>query len=147
MRKLNWAENEDSEYAIRCLIAAWNVKYNNVHCLANLLAGLSQYHDWVGIRVVDAVLEDNRVGMEMNLARFNQRRISMAKYVGELYNYRMVDSAVVFAALYSFISFGVNTDATMDGTNLDPPEHLFRLRLSCTLLDTCGRYFDRGIDY
>ena len=144
MRKLNWNDKDDSDYAIKCLVAAWNVKYNNVHCLANLLAGLSQYHDWVGIRVVDAVLEDIRVGMEMNQARFNQRRISMTKYVGELYNYRMVDSGVVFATLYSFISFGVNTEATVDGTNLDPPEHLFRLRLACTLLDTCGRYFDRG---
>ena len=144
MRKLNWNDAEDSDYAIKCLVAAWNVKYNNIHCLANLLAGLSQYHDWVGIRVVDAVLEDIRVGMEMNQARFNQRRISMTRYVGELYNYRMVDSTVVFATLYSFISFGVNTDATVDGTNLDPPEHLFRLRLACTLLDACGRYFDRG---
>lgn len=27
---------------------------------------------------------------------------------------------------------------------LDPPEHLFRIRLVCTLLDTCGQYFDRG---
>ena len=27
---------------------------------------------------------------------------------------------------------------------LDPPEHLFRIRLICTLLDTCGQYFDHG---
>ena len=27
---------------------------------------------------------------------------------------------------------------------LDPPEHLFRIRLVCILLDTCGQYFDRG---
>ena len=27
---------------------------------------------------------------------------------------------------------------------LDPPEQLFRIRLVCTLLDTCGQYFDRG---
>ncbi len=27
---------------------------------------------------------------------------------------------------------------------LDPPEHLFRIRLVCTLLDSCGQYFDRG---
>lgn len=29
-------------------------------------------------------------------------------------------------------------------SELDPPEHLFRIRLVCTLLDTCGQYFDRG---
>jgi regulator of nonsense transcripts 2 len=29
-------------------------------------------------------------------------------------------------------------------SELDPPEHLFRIRLVCTLLDSCGQYFDRG---
>ena len=28
--------------------------------------------------------------------------------------------------------------------DIDPPEHLFRIRLVCTLLDSCGQYFDRG---
>ena len=27
---------------------------------------------------------------------------------------------------------------------LDPSGHLFRIRLICTLLDTCGQYFDHG---
>ena len=27
---------------------------------------------------------------------------------------------------------------------LDPPEHLFRIRLVCVLLETCGTYFDKG---
>ena len=54
----------------------------------------------------------------------------------------MVESAVIFRTLFSFISFGVNQDGSP--SPLDPPEHLFRLRLVCTLLDTCGQYFDRG---
>lgn len=54
----------------------------------------------------------------------------------------MVESAVIFRTLFSFISFGVNQDGSP--SPLDPPEHLFRIRLVCTLLDTCGQYFDRG---
>ena len=27
---------------------------------------------------------------------------------------------------------------------MDPPDDCFRVRLICTLLDTCGKYFDRG---
>lgn len=54
----------------------------------------------------------------------------------------MVESAVIFRTLYSFISFGINQDGSP--SSLDPPEHLFRIRLVCTLLDTCGQYFDRG---
>nr|XP_014342624.1 PREDICTED: regulator of nonsense transcripts 2 [Latimeria chalumnae] len=79
---------------------------------------------------------------KVNQPKFNQRRISSVKFLGELYNYRMVESAVIFRTLYSFISFGVNTDGT--SSPLDPPEHLFRIRLVCTVLDTCGQYFDRG---
>ena len=54
----------------------------------------------------------------------------------------MVESAVIFRTLFSFISFGVSPDGSPGP--LDPPEHLFRIRLVCTLLDACGQYFDRG---
>lgn len=29
-------------------------------------------------------------------------------------------------------------------TPLDPPDDFFRIRLVCTILDTCGMCFDRG---
>uniref|UniRef100_A0A665UN37 MIF4G domain-containing protein n=1 Tax=Echeneis naucrates TaxID=173247 RepID=A0A665UN37_ECHNA len=142
MRKLPWQDPEVKSYLICCMVNIWNVKYNSIHCVANLLAGLVAYQEDVGIHVVDGVLEDIRLGMEVNQPKFNQRRISSAKFLGELYNYRMVESAVIFRTLFSFISFGVNQDGSP--SPLDPPEHLFRLRLVCTLLDTCGQYFDRG---
>ncbi|XP_063782946.1 regulator of nonsense transcripts 2 isoform X2 [Pseudophryne corroboree] len=142
MRKLPWQDPEVKDYVICCMINIWNVKYNSIHCVANLLAGLVLYQEDVGIHVVDGVLEDIRLGMEVNQPKFNQRRISSTKFLGELYNYRMVESAVIFRTLYSFTSFGVNSDGS--SSPLDPPEHLFRIRLVCTILDTCGQYFDRG---
>uniref|UniRef100_A0A6Q2ZNT8 Regulator of nonsense transcripts 2 n=2 Tax=Esox lucius TaxID=8010 RepID=A0A6Q2ZNT8_ESOLU len=142
MRKLPWQDPECKGYLICCMVNIWNVKYNSIHCVANLLAGLVAYQEDVGIHVVDGVLEDIRLGMEVNQPKFNQRRISSAKFLGELYNYRMVESAVIFRTLFSFISFGVNSDGSP--SPLDPPEHLFRIRMVCTLLDTCGQYFDRG---
>ena len=45
---------------------------------------------------MDSVLEDIRLGMEVNLPKFNQRRVAQVKYLGELYNYRMVESADIF---------------------------------------------------
>ena len=60
--------------------------------------------------VVDAVLEDIRLCMETSLAQLNQRRIAMAKYLGELYNYQLVEANVIFRMLYAFISFGNNPD-------------------------------------
>ncbi|KAJ8381550.1 hypothetical protein SKAU_G00023280 [Synaphobranchus kaupii] len=142
MRKLPWQDSEVKNYLICCMVNIWNVKYNSIHCVANLLAGLVAYQEDVGIHVVDGVLEDIRLGMEVNQPKFNQRRISSAKFLGELYNYRMVESAVIFRTLFSFISFGVSPDG--EPSVLDPPEHLFRIRMVCTLLDTCGQYFDRG---
>lgn len=84
----------------------------------------------------------------------------MVKYLGELYNYRVLDSIVIFRTLYLLITFGVHLDGknnvdeylflfqenllASETSELDPPEHLFRIRLVCTLLDTCGQYFDRG---
>ena len=56
---------------------------------------------------MDGVLEDIRLQLEVVDPKFNQRRISVAKFLGELYNYRLIDSGVIFKVLYLFISFGV----------------------------------------
>lgn len=66
MRKLPWHDPETKSYLICCLVNIWNVKYNSIHCVANLLAGLVAYQEDVGIHVVDGVLEDIRLGMEVS---------------------------------------------------------------------------------
>lgn len=143
MRKLDWNNEEIAVYAIKCLTGAHKVKYFNIRCLANLLAGLVSYQEEVGTRVVDSILEDIRLGMEVNLPKFNQRRVAQVRYLGELYNYRMVESTDIFKVLYSLISFGVSMDPE-NPSPLDPPTHLFRIRLVCVLLETCGTYFSSG---
>jgi regulator of nonsense transcripts 2 len=143
MRKLDWEDEGIASYAIKCLTAAYNVKYLNIRCVGSLLAGLVAHYEAVGPLVVDGVLEDIRLCMEINLPKFNQRRIAMVKYLGELYNYRMVESGDIFRTLYLLITFGVSMDHAVPSP-LDPPEHLFRIRLVCTLLETCGQYFSGG---
>ncbi|XP_059153524.1 regulator of nonsense transcripts 2-like isoform X2 [Physella acuta] len=142
MRKLKWDDPEIAFYATKCLTSVWNIRYNSVHCAANLLAGIAPFHEHVAIQVVDGVLEDIRLGMEINHPKYNQRRVSCVKYLGELYNYRMVESSVIFKMLYSLITFGVSFDDKV--SILDPPEHLFRIRLVCVILETCGQFFDKG---
>uniref|UniRef100_A0A914UNX1 MIF4G domain-containing protein n=1 Tax=Plectus sambesii TaxID=2011161 RepID=A0A914UNX1_9BILA len=143
MRKVDWADEELSEYALKCLSAPWNVKYSSVQYLASVVAGLMWYHDWLGYAVVDRVLEDIRIGMEINHTRLNQRRVACMRFIGELYNYRVCDSSIVFKTLYSVITFGVSLDVNAPSP-IDPPEHLFRIRLACVLLETCGEYFNTG---
>lgn len=42
-RKLNWDDEAITAYAIKCFISSWNVRYYNIRCVANLLAGLAQF--------------------------------------------------------------------------------------------------------
>ncbi|KAG7177035.1 Regulator of nonsense transcripts 2-like [Homarus americanus] len=114
--------------------------YNDL-CKSNTEKILRQ--DWVGPAVVDGILEDIRLGLEVNHPKYNQRRVAAVKYLGELYNYRVIESTIIFKVLYLFCTFGVVFDQNMY-SEYDPPEHLFRLRLVCTLLETCGQFFSSG---
>ena len=82
--------------------------------------------------------------MEKNDPSHNQRRISVVKYLGELYNYRLVDSSVIFKVLYSFLTFGALGPEPGAPNPFDPPEHMLRIRLVCVMLETCAIYFSSG---
>lgn len=143
LKQMDWENLAEKTYLIKCLTEAWNVTYPMISDLACLVAAFVDYDDSIGTRVVDGVMEDIRVGLETNLVKFNQRRIAMIKYFGELYNYRLIESNDVFKVLYSLVSFGVVYDTDFY-SSFDPPQNLFRLRLICVLLDTCGEFFNRG---
>uniref|UniRef100_A0A1I8IW96 MIF4G domain-containing protein n=1 Tax=Macrostomum lignano TaxID=282301 RepID=A0A1I8IW96_9PLAT len=85
--RLPWTDPKISQFAVRCFTSVWCIPYSSVHCLASVLAGLAPYQPSVAIAVVDNVLEDIRLGMEINETRLNQRRIACSRYLGELYNY------------------------------------------------------------
>ena len=141
VRKLNWDDPDVTIYIVKCLKNIWNVKYFNIRYVASLLAGLVQYHEWLAAEIIDSVLEDVRLGMEINKNKYNQRRTAMVKFLGEMYNYRLVDRSLVFKVLYSLITFGVMLDPELAWDSLDPPDQMVRLRLVCVLLDTCGQFF------
>ncbi len=46
--------------------------------------------------------------------------------------------------MYTLITFGVSFDPNAE-SDLDPPDHLMRLRLVYTILDTCGVFFSSGL--
>lgn len=140
----------------------WKIKYSNVHLLGHMLSSLNRYHQDFCIDVVDNLLESITIGLEINDFKFNQRRIAEVKYLGELYIYRMVDSTVIFDQLYKIVSYGhgkPTSSAAHEPSNviteggtpkpnalnaLDLPDDYFRIRLVCSLLETCGIYFDKG---
>ena len=68
---------------------------------------------------------------KVNHPKFNQRRVSCSKYMGELYNYRLVESSVIFKTLYSFITFGVSYDGKICFYNLFIVTFLQLLYIKC----------------
>ncbi|KAG0156209.1 hypothetical protein PDIDSM_3386 [Penicillium digitatum] len=146
IRKLHWEEQEVVEILERVFSKPVKVKYGSIHLLAILVSALYRYHQGFVIGIVDNVLEQVTLGLEQNDFKFNQKRIAEIKYLGELYNYKMIDSPVIFDTLYRLITFGHEGGTPAPGKicMLDLPDDYFRLRLACTLLDTCGHCFDRG---
>lgn len=82
------------------------VKHSNIHLLAFSIGSLYRYHQDFVIVVIDNLLERMTLGLEQNDFKFNQRRIAEVKYLGELYNYKMVDSPLIFDTLYRIVTFG-----------------------------------------
>lgn len=93
------------------------VKHSNIHLLAVLAGALYRYHPDFVISIIDDILEHVTVGLEQNDFRYNQRRIAEVKYLGELYNYKMVDSPIIFDTLYRIVTFG-------HGENEDESVHI-----------------------
>ncbi|XP_042374073.1 regulator of nonsense transcripts UPF2-like [Zingiber officinale] len=139
LRKLPWSECEP--YILKCFLKVHKGKYSQVHLIAVLTGGLGRYHDEFVVALIDEVLEEIRLGLELNDYEMQQRRLAHMRLLGELYNYEHIDSSVVFETLYLIICYGYGSS---EQDTLDPPEDCFRIRLIVTLLQTCGHYFDRG---
>lgn len=106
LRKLHWEDPHIKSVLIKLFQKIWKVKFGNIHLMAILASGLNRYHPDFGVQVVDSVVEEIRIGLEQNIFKHNQRRIAVAKYLGELYNYRMIESPLIFDTLYSIVTFG-----------------------------------------
>lgn len=150
LKKLDWTDKQLAKFVINCMIEAYNLKFYNIRYLAALLAALNKEHPWISIAVIDGVVEDIVLMMEISELHFNQRRIPMIRYFGELYNYKLSDSTLVFKILYLLITYGVyypepnQSLASIALSRLDPPDNLFRVKLVCGLLETCGQYLSSG---
>jgi regulator of nonsense transcripts 2 len=131
--------------------------------LAILAGALYRYHQDFVITIIDNVLEYIVLGLEQNDFKFNQRRIAEVKYLGELYNFRMLDHPVIFDTMYRIMTFGhgklkedeISPILLMKSSGgppvpgrinqFDMSDDFFRIRLVATLLETCGIFFNRGI--
>lgn len=83
--------------------------------------------------------------MEKNDFKESQRRVALMKFIGECYNYKVIDTHTLLDILYKHINYDIEKrteDEYMK--SLDNPADSFRIRLVCTVLDSLGKYFWRG---
>ncbi|OLN95686.1 Regulator of nonsense transcripts 2, partial [Colletotrichum chlorophyti] len=145
IRRLHWEEAEVVDILEKVFSKPGKVKYGNIHLLAILLSAIYRYHPAFVVKVIDKVMESICFGLEQNDFKFYQRRISEVKYIGELYNYRMVEHPVIFDTMYKIMTFGHGGPPVPGRLNpFDLPDDFFRIRLIATILETCGMYFAKG---
>ncbi|KAG8863367.1 hypothetical protein FRB96_008859 [Tulasnella sp. 330] len=146
IRKLDWEADEVTQTLHKIFTRPWKAKYINISLLAMLTYDLQRYHPSFSIAVVDQVLEDIRRGLEQNIYKYNQRRVATMKFLGELYIYRVISSTLIFDTLWSLVTFGHPDGRPLPRQMclLDVPDDFFRVRLVCTLLDSCGMCFEKG---
>ncbi|KAL4452134.1 hypothetical protein ABPG75_007796 [Micractinium tetrahymenae] len=144
LRRLPWAQHE--RYLVKTLLrASHKGRYSQIPHIASLAAGLTRYHPSLGVALVDEVLESIEAGLEAPDAGLYQRRVAAVRLLGELYNYKLANSHVLFATLHLLLAYGHEAGTPPEVTRkLDPPANYFRIRLICGLLGVCGQYFTRG---
>ena len=135
LRRLDWEDEEVRASLFARFTRPWELKFHLVHLLAQMMRALYPMHTTFFVPVLDHVCEAIHQGLEHNHYQENQRRIALVHYLGELYNYRVVNSNVIMDHLWLFCM-----DRTADG-----PQDYFRIGLVCTLLDACGACFDTGL--
>ncbi|VDM36735.1 unnamed protein product [Toxocara canis] len=142
LRKIDWSDPEIAEYAVHCLSNPSLPKFGNIAYLASVIAILTSYHDWIGVSVLDNVLEEIRLVLEFNHPSLNQNAVLAVAFLGHLYNYSLLpavcDKTNELQTLYQLITYGA-LDVHLDDWN-----NLTRVRLVCELLLICGEYFNGG---
>jgi regulator of nonsense transcripts 2 len=144
LRKIPWQDPNVLRWVKKTLFRADRVQVQNIKCLASIVAGLDKFHP-VAVELADAVLEDIRQGLEKNSFADSQRRLAFARYLGELYNYMVVNAQTIFDTLYMVITLGHDIDRNGQMfSQIDLPTDTFRVRIVCIILDSCGSYFSTG---
>lgn len=145
IRRLHWEETEVVAILEKVFSKPGKMKYGNIHLLGVILGALYRYHPAFVVRVIDNVIESINLGLEQNDFRFYQRRIAEVKYLGELYNYRLLEHPVIFDIMYKILTFGYGGPPVPGRFNpFDLPDDYFRIRLTSVMLETCGVFFNRG---
>lgn len=81
-------------------------RYKSSDAIAMVAEKLKKNKPEIPVRLVDAVFEGLQWALERPSFREQQRTISLARLLGDLFNYGILASSSLFEELYHFIDFG-----------------------------------------
>lgn len=81
-------------------------RYKSIHAVASVAAKLRRHKPEASIRLLDAVLEELHLAMEYPAFKDQQRTLTMARLLGELYVTSLASGQLIIQQLYKFINFG-----------------------------------------
>lgn len=133
VRALDWNDESMRELLFELFTSPWCVRYEGVRVLAELLRMLQTWHGPFVVRVLDLVIE----GIDADLSRTDymagQRRVARMRYMGELFHNQLISPEAILDQLWRLVVRRVNRP--------DRYDDFTRVRLVCTLLQTCGETF------
>ena len=107
VKRLPWTSDPLVPIAFKRAVLDLNLhtNFSKCHSLVSLLSGLVRFQEAVVVDIVDGLMEEFQVGLEKEDFRQAPSRVRLAKLIGELYVYRLIDSFTVFDLLYQLIGF------------------------------------------
>lgn len=166
--KLHWTDELEC-YVAKKFVKISRARFSTIPYVAALIGSLQKDKPSLVVAIIDSLLESIRAGMEKNDGRESQRRLAEVHLLGEMHTCGIVDERIVYNILYQFITLGhesgdlnqgkgrvISSENTTDsdpnpnepskiaknGTFTgapDPAGDFFRIRLACSLLESCGR--------
>ena len=165
LAKLPWKPDGDQQFLLNAFLKLHKAKYENIELLAHLIQTLlknaTSNQQCFAIQLVDRLIEQIFQGMETRDFKKQQKMIMNVKFLGELFNYYIIEEpTVIFDMLGNILNYGHRAPPMPQTPSpqqikafkqfvdrqlfLDPRDDFFRVRMICTLLDTCSKYFDSG---
>lgn len=164
--KLNFQEKQMYRYFVKAVFKVTKGKCLQMKLVAQVVHTISKHVEFVGIYMVDELIERIFFELEENSFRTRQRHLGYVKLLAEMHNARVIAAAAILEVLYYMLRQGHDTIAwsVFQGNpeasigddfrrmsqivvdlrydprvpcDNDSVDNMFRIRLVCVLLETC----------
>lgn len=106
LKRLPWETDPSVKPAFKRNILNVSVmNYAKISCVVSLLSGLIKFQEQFVVDIIDTIFENFQVSLERQDFRQAPQRVRIAKFTGELYAFKLIDSQTVFDVLYQLIGF------------------------------------------